>query len=182
MRAMDGLEQRKEEIRDTRRVHWLTDFVDDARYAMRSLRRAPGLTAFVTITLAAGIGLTSTTFSMVDGLIFRPYPVPHPGRVVSLVSTSHDSGFDRFSYREYRDIGRNTKSYEGVIASGDLGAVGFSAEPGAMPRVKGGMMVSGNYFRVLGVEPRLGRGFRESEDEAPGRDAVTVLGAGVLEA
>ena len=45
-----------------------------------------------------------------------------------------------------------------------------------MPRVKSGMMVSGNYFRVLGVEPRLGRGFRESEDEAPGRDAVTVLG------
>ena len=113
MRAMDGLEQRKEEIRDTRRVHWLTDFVDDAHYAVRSLRRAPGLTAFVTFTLAAGIGLTSTTFSMVDGLIFRPYPVPHPGSVVSLVSTSHDSGFERFSYREFRDIGRNTKSYEG---------------------------------------------------------------------
>jgi predicted permease len=176
MRAMDGLEQRKEQIRDTRRVHWLTDFLDDAHYAVRSLRRSLGLTAFVTMTLAAGIGLTSTTFSMVDGLIFRPYPVPHPGRVVSLVGTSHDGGFERFSFREFRDIGRNAKSYEGVIASGDLGAVGFSAEPGAMARVKGGMMVSGNYFRVLGVEPRLGRGFREGEDEAPGRDAVTVLG------
>ncbi len=55
-------------------------------------------------------------------------------------------------------------------------AVGFSAEPGATPRVKGGMMVSGNYFHVLGVEPRLGRGFREDEDQVPGRDAVVVLG------
>src|SRR5258708_39428197 len=52
LRAMEGLEQRKEEMRDLRRIHWLTDFVDDARYAIRSLRRTPGLIAFVAITLA----------------------------------------------------------------------------------------------------------------------------------
>ncbi len=84
MRAMDGLEQRKEEMRDMRRIHWLTDFLDDARFAIRSLRRTSGLTAFVVITLALGIGMTSATFSMVDALIFRPYPVPHPSGVVSL--------------------------------------------------------------------------------------------------
>src|ERR1700730_10000568 len=95
-RAMDGLEQRKEEMRDLRRIHWLTDFLDDAHYAIRSLRRTSGLTAFVVITLALGIGMTSTTFSMADALIFRPYPVPHPGGVVSLVSTSHDNSFDNF--------------------------------------------------------------------------------------
>src|SRR5580700_3544326 len=94
LRAMDGLEQRKEEIRDTRRIHWLTDFLDDARYAIRSLRRTSGLTAFVAITLALGIGMTSTTFSMVDALILRPYPVPHPRSVVSLVSTSRDDSHD----------------------------------------------------------------------------------------
>ena len=176
MRAMDGLEQRKEEMRDMRRIHWLTDFVDDVRYAIRSLRRTPGLTAFVVITLALGIGMTSAPFSMVDALIFRPYPVPHPSGVVTLVSTSRDNSFDDFSYREYLDIRGNTKSYDGVIANAAIGAVGFSAEPGATPRVKGGMMVSGNYFRVLGVEPQLGRGFRDDEDEVPGRDAVVVLG------
>src|SRR4029077_2201600 len=90
LRAMDGLEQRKEEMRDMRRIHWLTDFLDDARYAIRSLRRTPGLTAFVVITLALGIGLTSGTFSMVDALIFRPYAVPRPSGVVTLVSTTHD--------------------------------------------------------------------------------------------
>jgi predicted permease len=176
LRAMDGLEQRKEEMRDMRRIHWLTDFLDDARYAIRSLRRTPGLTAFVVITLAVGIGMTSAPFSMVDTLIFKPYPVPHPHNVVSLVSTSHDSSFDYFSYREYLDIRRNTKSYDGVIANGILGAVGFSAEPGATPRVKAGLMVSGNYFQVLGVAPQLGRAFREDEDQVPGRDAVMVLG------
>ena len=176
LRAMEGLEQRKEEMRDMRRIHWLTDFLDDARYAIRSLRRTSGLTAFVVITLALGIGTTATSFSMADALIFRPYPVPQPSGVVSLVSTSHDNSFDNFSYREYLDIRGNTKSYDGVIASGNLRAVGFSVEPGATPRVRGGMMVSGNYFRVLGVEPRLGRGFRKDEDEVPGRDAVVVLG------
>jgi hypothetical protein len=63
-----------------------------------------------------------------------------------------------------------------VIANAVLEAVGFRAEPGATPRIKGGLLVSGNYFHVLGVEPRLGRGFREDEDQAPGRDAVVVLG------
>ena len=176
MRAMDGLEQRKEEMRDMRRIHWLTDFLDDAHYAIRSLRRTSGLTAFVVITLALGIGMTSGTFSMVDALIFRPYPVPHPSGVVTLVSTTHDSSFDGFSYREYLEIRGKTKSYDGVIANAEMEAVGFSAEPGATPRVRGGMMVSGNYFRVLGVEPRLGRGFREEEDQVPGRNAVVVLG------
>jgi predicted permease len=176
MRAMDGLDQRKEEIRDMRGVHWLTDFFKDARYAVRSLRRTPGLTAFVVVALALGIGMTSATLSMVDGLIFRPYPVPHPGSVLTLVSTTHDNNFGEFSYREYLDIRDRTSSYDGVIASADMQAVGFSAQPADTPQVKGGMLVSGNYFRVLGVEPRLGRGFREDEDQVPGRDAVVVLG------
>jgi predicted permease len=176
LRAMDGLAQRKEEIRDTRRIHWLTDFVDDVHYAIRSLRRSAGLTAFVAVTLALGIGLTSTSLSTVDALIFRPYPVPHPGGVFSLVSTSHDSNFEGFSYREYLDIRAHTSSFDGVIANASLGTVGFSADPRTTPRAKAGMMVSANYFHVLGVEPRLGRAFREDEDRVPGRDAVVVLG------
>jgi macrolide transport system ATP-binding/permease protein len=176
MRAIDGLEQRKEQMRDMRGLHWLTDFVDDVRYAIRSLQRTPGLAVFVVLTLALGIGMVSSTFSMVDAVIFRPYPVPHPSGVVTLVSTTHDISVDNFSYREYLDIRDKTKSYDGVIANKDMEAVGFSAEPKATPRIKGGMLVSGNFFRMLGVEPQLGRGFREDEDQVPGRDAVVVLG------
>ena len=117
LRAMGGLDQKKEEMRDARRVHWLTDFVDDVRYAVRSLRRTPGLTAFVVVTIALGIGMTATPLSMLDALIFRPYPVPRPGDVVTLVSTSRDNGFDSFSYREYLDIRDQAKSYDGVVAN-----------------------------------------------------------------
>ena len=176
MRAIDGLEQRKEQMRDMRGLHWLTDFVDDVRYAIRSLQRTPGLAVFVVLTLALGIGMVSSTFSMVDAVIFRPYPVPHPSGVVTLVSTTHDISVDNFSYREYLDIRDKTKSYDGVIANKDIEAVGFSADPKATPRVKGGMLVSGNFFRMLGVEPRLGRGFRDDEDQVPGRDAWSCSG------
>src|SRR6266566_1301417 len=135
LRAMGGLEQRRDEMRDMRRIHWLTDFVDDVRYATRSLRRTPGLTACVVITLTLGIGMTTAPFSMIDALIFRPYPVPHPGDVMTLVSTSHDNSFDAFSYREYLDIRGRTQSYDGVVASAQLQSVGFTAEPRATPKV-----------------------------------------------
>ncbi len=177
LRAMGGLDQKKEEVRDTRRVHWLTDFVDDVRYAFRSLRRTPGLTAVVVVTLALGIGMTTTPFSMLDALIFRPYPVPRPGEVVTLVSTTKDDAYDNFSYREYLDLRDTAKSYDGMVANAPLQTVGFSATTEATPLARGGMLVSGNYFRVLGVEPRLGRGFREDEDQVPGRNAVVVLAA-----
>jgi predicted permease len=173
---MGGLEQRKEAIRDTRRVRWLTDFAADLRYAIRSLHRSPGLTGFVVLTLALGIGMSAASFSGLDALVFRPYPVPRSDEVVTLVSTTHDNRFGQFSYREYLDIRDGTKSYDGVVASAALSLLGFSAEPGATARAKAGMMVSGNYFRVLGVDPQLGRSFRDSEDEVPGRDAVAILG------
>jgi predicted permease len=176
LRAMGGLDQRKEEMRDARGIHWLTDFVDDIRYAFRTLRRTSAFTAFVVVTLALGIGMSSATYSMVDGLILKPYPVADPARILTLVSVTRDDPFGEFSYREYLDISRGTRSYDGVIAGGPLQAVGFAAEPGAVPRVKAGMLVSGNYFRVLGVEPRLGRAFRDDEDRVPGRDGVIVLG------
>jgi macrolide transport system ATP-binding/permease protein len=171
-----GVEAIKQEYRAARGLLFVENFVQDVRFALRSLRRTPGLTAFVVITLALGIGMTSGTFSMVDALIFRPYPVPYPSSVVTLASTTRDSSFDDFSYREYLDIRDKTKSYDGVVASADMEAVGFSAEPGVTPRIKGGMIVSGNYFHLLGVEPRLGRGFREDEDQVPGRNPVVVLG------
>jgi predicted permease len=171
-----GVEAIKQDYRAKRGLPFIENVIQDIRFAFRSLRRTPGLTAFVVITLALGIGMTSATFSMVDALIFRPYPVPHPSSIVTLVSTTHDSPFDDFSYREYLDIRDKTTSYVGVVANADMEAVGFSAEAGTTPRIKGGMMVSGNYFHVLGVEPRLGRGFRQDEDQVPGRNPVVVLG------
>src|SRR3954453_22707938 len=72
LRAMDGLSQRKEEMRDMQRIHWLTDFLDDVQYAIRSLRRTPALTMLVALTLALGIGTPTAVFPVFDGLILRP--------------------------------------------------------------------------------------------------------------
>src|ERR1700745_919050 len=82
-----GVEGIKQDYRAKRGLPLVENFLQDVRFAIRGLRRTPGLTAFVAITLALGIGMTSATFSMVDALIFRPYPVPHPGNIVTLVST-----------------------------------------------------------------------------------------------
>ena len=176
MLKFGGVEAMKEDYRAERGVMVVENVAQDVRYAMRGLVRTPGLTAFVIFTLALGIGMASGTFSMVDALIFRPYPVPRPNEIVTVVGTTHDSNYEHFSYREYLDIRDKTQSYEGVVANADLEEVGFSANATETPRVKGGMRVSGNYLRVLGVEPPLGRGFRDDEDTVPGRDAVVVLG------
>lgn len=175
LRTMGGLTKYQEEARDMWGLSWLTDLADDAHFALRSLRRTPGLAIFVVIALALGIGMTAASFSMLDALVFRPYPVPNPGNLVNLVATSRDDAFEQFSYREYLDLRQACQSYDGLVASGGVSGVGFSAERNATPRIKGGMLVSGNYFKVLGVEPRIGRGFRADEDLVPGRDAVVVL-------
>jgi predicted permease len=176
MLKFGGVETMKEDYRAAGGLVMIENFAQDVRYAIRSLERTPGLTAFVVFTLALGIGMTAGTFSMIDALIFRPYPVPHPNEIVTVVGTTHDSNYEDFSYREYLDIRDKTQSYVGVAANAGMEEVGFSATATATPRVKGGMRVSGNYFRVLGVEPTLGRGFRDDEDLVPGRDAVMVLG------
>jgi predicted permease len=176
MLKFGGVEAMKEDYRAAGGLMVIENVVQDVRYAIRSLERTPGLTAFVVFTLALGIGMVSGTFSMGDALIFRPYPVPRPNEIVTVVGTTHDSNFEDFSYREYLDIRDKTQSYEGVTANAGMEEVGFSATAAETPRVKGGMRVSGNYFRVLGVEPTLGRGFRDDEDVVPGRDAVMVLG------
>src|SRR5580765_6210904 len=77
MLKFGGVEAIKEDYRAERGLLFIENLLQDARYALRSLRRTPRLTAFVVIPLALGIAMTSSIFGMVDALIFRPYPVPH---------------------------------------------------------------------------------------------------------
>jgi predicted permease len=147
------------------------------KHAFRVLRKDPGFTAIAIFSLAIGIGATSAMFSFADAALLRPMPVMKPAGVVA-VTTAGSSAFGSntgMSYPDYVDLRDRNRSFDGLVAA-SYGRFGFSARPKALPRMKFGMYVSGNFFRVLGVEPVLGRGFRPDEDRAEGRDAVVVLG------
>jgi predicted permease len=147
------------------------------KHAFRVLRKDPGFTAVAICSMAIGIGATSAMFSFADAMLLRPLPVMKPDGVVS-VRTAGSSAFGSrtaISYPDYVDLRDRNRSFDGLMAAG-YGEFGFSPDSETLPQMKFGLFVSGNFFRVLGVEPALGRGFRPEEDQAEGRDAVVVLG------
>jgi len=148
--------------------------LNDLRYAVRTLRQNPGFAFTAIVSIALGIGANATIFSLADGLVFRPLPVPKASQVVTLRSRTPTGTFGEFSYADYADFRDRIRSFDGLIAY-QLAPCGFAADSKTQPRLKYGYLVSGNFFRVLGVEPRLGRGFRIEEDRVPGEDAVVVL-------
>jgi macrolide transport system ATP-binding/permease protein len=146
------------------------------RHALRLLGKAPGFTLVSICSLAIGIGATSAMFSFADALILRPLPVLEPARIASVTTASTEAFSNTaLSYPDYRDYRDGNRSFDGLMAT-SLSSFGFKPDATALPKITYGMYVSGNFFRVLGVQPALGRGFAESEDQAVGRDAVVVLG------
>src|SRR5918912_3166912 len=80
LRAMGGIERRKDECRDTRGVAWLDELRRDSRHALRLLRRTPSFTAVAALTLALGVGASTAIFTVVNGVLLRPLPYHEPGR------------------------------------------------------------------------------------------------------
>ncbi len=147
----------------------------DLLYAFRALRHRPGFALTAILSIALGIGATSSVFSFADGLLLRPLPVPHASEVVALRARTPSGDLDSESWRDYADFRDRNRSFGGLAAYEET-TFGFAPNNRVQPQMKGGYLVSGNFFRVLEVEPRLGRGFRPEEDRVPGRDAVVVLG------
>src|SRR3989475_11742895 len=79
---LGGVEQTKEKCRDARRVNWIQDFVQDLRFGTRTLRKSPGFTAVVVVTLALGIGANTAIFSLINALRMRTLPVQKPDELV----------------------------------------------------------------------------------------------------
>jgi macrolide transport system ATP-binding/permease protein len=146
----------------------------DLRYACRMLRKNPLFTAIAVCSLAIGIGANSAIFSLADAILLRPLPVLHPSQIVNVEMTSPSDPREGVSYRDYVDFRDKNRSFGSMVGHMN-GTFGFSAKPDALPQVKFGLFVTGNFFQALGVQPALGRGFRLDEDQAPGRDAVVVL-------
>ena len=133
----------------------------DIRYGLKLLVRDGGLTTAAVLSLALGIGANTTIFSMANAFLFRPLPVEEPDRLVSLYHTLEGSSqHGSFSYPEYLDLQERSEIYEGLAAYVWI-PLGIKAPEADRAEVVLGELVSGNYFDVLGVEPSLGRAFRE---------------------
>jgi putative ABC transport system permease protein len=156
----------------------------DVRYGLRVLAASPGFTIVAVLSLAIGIGANCAVFSFADALLLRPLPVARPGEVLTVGSRSSLEALNASSlvssYRDYVDIRDRNTSFEGLAAFSYLTA-GFAGSATATPRLKSGLMVSGNLLPLMGVDPTIGRTFRAEEDQVPGRDAVVVLGRAMWE-
>ena len=155
---------------------WLERLWQDVTYGCRMLAANPGFTLVAVISLAFGVGANCAAFSWADALLLRPLTVARPGEVVTVGSAMSVEGFSSIStsYREYVDIRDQNTSFDGLVAFTNFTS-GLASEREAMPKLTLGMLVSGNFFDVMGVEPELGRAFRPEEDQVQGRDAVVVI-------
>jgi len=173
MLASGGLAGAAEAVRDQRGLPWLGNFAADVRYAFRALRRSPGFTAVVVITLALGIGANTAIFSVVRGVLLKPLPHRDGERLLYLRhSTDGIGGNDvNFSVPEVRDVRTGTTSFTGIA---EYSQSNFTLQGAGDPsRVSIGL-VTGNFFDVMGLAPVLGRLTRPSDD-GPGVPGVLVL-------
>jgi putative ABC transport system permease protein len=150
--------------------------LQDLRYGARTLWKNPGFTLIAVVTLSLGIGANTAIFTVVNAALLRGLPYRAPERLVHLFETTPQKAYAQreFSYPDYQDYQRS-QAFEGLAAySGGGGILTGRGEP---QRVFA-PAASANFFSVLGVEPILGRTFREGEDK-PGAERVTVLTYGM---
>src|ERR1700730_2096383 len=144
----------------------------DVRYAGRMLLKSPGVTAIAALSLALGIGANTAIFSLVDEVVLKKLPVKNPTELVRAGHTRLEGGADyAFPYSAYEQLRDRNHTLAGMFASDESR---LSAMVDGQPELLQGAMVSGSYFRVLGVDAILGRTFT-AEDDRPGRPPVTVI-------
>jgi predicted permease len=170
VRAMDGLTQRKEECRDTRRVALVQDFIYDVRYGMRVLAKSPGFTAVAVLTLALAMGANAVVFGILNALVLRPVDVPQAASLWGIQRKIDNYGAE--SYPNYLDLRDRNRSFDGLAAY-NIDTAGIdTGDSAARVWVES---VSGNYFDVLRLQPHLGRFFHASDEHGPNSAPYIVL-------
>ncbi|WP_321477244.1 ABC transporter permease [uncultured Paludibaculum sp.] len=171
MRSLGGFAQIQEECRDTRRTNWLETIWSDICYALRVLRRAPGFTAIVVVTLALAIGANSAIFSVVQGVLLRPLPFANADRLVRIYYNSETQPKFPLNPNDFADFRARNRTFESMAAmtrnDRQLAGAGDPVKLKAFA-------VTAGYFQMLGLRPAMGREFT-SNDELPGRGRLTVL-------
>ncbi len=166
--SLGGLDPVKEYCRDARGTRWVEDTLQDVKYAIRSLSRAPGFAVVAILSLALGIGANTAIFSLVNSLLLRATPVREPNRLVRI---DHGS-FTNPIWEQLRD--HHADIFQGVTAySGDQ----FNISPGGQAELVQGLWTSGTFFDVVGVPAILGRTYTAEDDRRGGgpNGPVTVI-------
>jgi putative ABC transport system permease protein len=154
---------------------WLDAATRESSYAVRTLVRAPGFTSVVVVTLALGIGVNATLFSVADAVVFKPYPFVEQERLVIAGESATDARSE-VSYLNFRDWQSQARVFDGLAAMGlSNWSMSLRAEDPMSIRVRA---VSGSWFSVLGVHASRGRVVNERDDER-GAPRVLVLGEGL---
>jgi putative ABC transport system permease protein len=147
--------------------------IQDIRYGLRMIAKAPGFTLLGMLALAIGICGNTTIFSVINGLLFRPLTgVKEPARLVSVFTSDYSSGlYGSNSYPDYVDFRDQTDVFQSLAASQP--AVFSFAGDNEAEQLRG-YVVTGNYFEVLGVSAQLGRTLQPSDDQATGALPVVI--------
>lgn len=173
-RAFGNTLRLRDEARDAWGWTWFDDFVQDARVALRTLRRSPGFALTAIVTLALGIGVNAGMFSLVNGLLLRPL-YERPDEVVSVYgrSTAPDGGYRGVSFANYTEIrAATTNMFAGMAA---FSTVFVALDTGEGPRRTLASGVTANYFDIFGSTPlALGRPFT-AEEARPGSDVRVAI-------
>ena len=166
----------KEVTRDMWGWRWLETLFQDLRYGLRQLRRNPGFAAVAVITLALGVGLNTAMFSMINALLFRPLPVNDPNQIYTLsAETKRGWWGNAFSYQDLKEIRKQTSGIFSDVAGVELfSTTGLSINGKSEPMSTS--FVTGNFFKLLGIRPALGRFILPGKGQAAGADPVLVLG------
>src|SRR5689334_17649090 len=157
----------------------MTEFAQDLRYAFRALRRSPSFALVVVLALALGIGANTAIFSIVNGTLLQPLPYPQPDHLLALWGRFTGIGIPKdqnwFSGPEIMDLKRLNTSLSHMAAMTTSSA---NVNLTGVPERLDGALVQPDFFPMLGVQPRLGRVFRE-EEGTEGRDRVALISEGL---
>ncbi|MGB8537943.1 MAG: ABC transporter permease [Acidobacteriaceae bacterium] len=166
-----GIDQIKEDCRESRGTLWIESIVQDVRFAFRTLRKSPCFTAVAVLTLALGIGANAAIFSFVNAVLLHPLPYPRPERIVSVWEKNPGGFSNQISTLNLLDWERQNRCFEFLSAiAWDTVALTGSGRPEELNVHR----VSASYFKMLGVDATLGRTFAKNEDEV-GNDLEVVL-------
>ncbi len=149
----------------------------DFRYAVRMLLKRPGFTVVAVLSLTLGIGANTTIFTLVKAVFLQSVPIKDASRVISLYSTQESKDGTQIQYLQLANLNAEDFREKNDVFSGSAIVIPTGADldvSGKQVQVFA-ELVNGNFFDVLGVQPRLGRYFLPEEDQTPGVRPVVVL-------